>query len=368
VPGNAGVSKCGAGAAGQGVTIPLESIPNFTAVEALEFAKREYGIDGSISALPSERDQNFLISQAVEVSGVVGARGPADGRFVLKIANLHDARELLDFQNQALRRVRTAGACRVPRVVCTLQGLEITHLCNARTRTEHCVRVLDWIDGEVLANNAVRGPALFESIGTAMARVDAALCSYSHPAMGRVLQWDLRRAAMARENAELLPHARQTQVERLFSLWEEIEWTELRHSVIHGDPNDYNIIVAGGRMTGLLDFGDMVHTATVCDLAIALAYIMLGEQEPLPVAAQVIGAYQRCYPLTAAEQQALYPLILSRLAMSVCYSAHNRARNPHDPYQVVSEAGAWELLDRLAPVPTPEVFELIRAACAAATQ
>ena len=40
-------------------------------------------------------------------------------------------------------------------------------------------------------------------------------------------------------------------------------------------------------------------------------------------------------------------MVLSRLAMSVCYSAHNRARNPGDPYQVVSEAAAWILLGKL---------------------
>ena len=74
---------------------------------------------------------------------------------------------------------------------------------------------------------------------------------------------------------------------------------------------------------------------------------MLGEDEPLKAASQVICAYQDRYPLNVAEQQALFPLVLSRLAMSVCYSAHNRARNPGDPYQVVSEASAWILLGKL---------------------
>jgi Ser/Thr protein kinase RdoA (MazF antagonist) len=100
-------------------------------------------------------------------------------------------------------------------------------------------------------------------------------------------------------------------------------------------------------MAGLLDFGDMVCSATVCDLAVVLAYSMLGEDEPLSVATQVIGAYQRHFPLTDAERRALYPLILARLGMSVCYSAHNRARNPHDAYQVVSEAAVWDLLGKL---------------------
>ena len=176
--------------------------------------------------------------------------------------------------------------------------------------------------------------------------------------MQRVLQWDLRRAGMARENAGLLPQGRRPRVERHFARWERIDWGALRHSVIHGDANDYNVIVDAGRMVGLLDFGDAVHSATVCDLAVALAYAMLGEEQPLSVAAQVARAYQRHYPLTEAEQQALFPLVLSRLSMSVCYSAHNRARNPDDPYQVVSEAAAWDLLERLEDCPQRDLDEI----------
>jgi Ser/Thr protein kinase RdoA (MazF antagonist) len=98
-------------------------------------------------------------------------------------------------------------------------------------------------------------------------------------------------------------------------------------------------------------------------LAVALAYTMLGEAEPLAAAARVIRAYHRHYPLSTAEQEALYPLIVARLSMSVCYSAHNRARNPDDPYQVVSETAAWVLLSKLEYWPVADVRALIRAAC-----
>jgi Ser/Thr protein kinase RdoA (MazF antagonist) len=337
------------------MTIPLESIPSFTAAEALAIANQGYGLIGALSTLPSERDQNFLISES-------GAR-----KYVLKIANVNDAPALLDFQNRAMRHVETSqGGCRVQRVVRSLQGTDIMTMHNPRTGADHGVRLLTWLDGEVLAKSTARTPALFESIGAGMAGIDAALCGFSHPAMHRVLQWDLRRAAMARENVGLLARGRRARVERLFSQWERIDWAALRHSVIHGDANDYNVIVGGGRMVGLLDFGDMVHTATVCDLAITLAYVMLGEPQPLAAAAQVIRAYQRRYPLNAPEQQALYSLVLCRLAMSVCYSAHNRARNPGDPYQVVSEAAAWDLLDKLERWPAEHAPALIRAACAGA--
>jgi Ser/Thr protein kinase RdoA (MazF antagonist) len=316
--------------------IPLESIPSFTQAEALALAKRDFGIAGAVSALPSERDQNFLI---------VGEGG---GKFVLKIANAQDTPELLDFQNRAMRHVEDSmPGCRVQRVVSSLRGGDVVGVRQSGTGREHCVRLLTWIDGEVLAKSASRGPALFESIGAGLGKIDAALCSFTHPAMHRVLQWDLRRAGMAREHARLLPTPKRVHVERLFAQWEAIDWSTLRHSVIHGDANDYNVIVGAGSMVGLLDFGDIVYSATVCELAIALAYIMLGEPEPLNVAAQVTRAYQRHYPLNKSERAALYPLVLSRLAISVCYSAHNRARNPTDPYQVVSEAAAWDLLEKL---------------------
>jgi Ser/Thr protein kinase RdoA (MazF antagonist) len=332
--------------------IPLESIPRFEASDASEVARREFGIAGKISTLPSERDQNFLITDA------------DGGKYVLKIANLNDAAELLDFQNQAMRHVAKALTdCRVQNIVPSLQGSDLTTIGNKSTGALHCVRMLTWIDGEVLANAAARGATLFESIGASMAKIDAALCRFTHPAMCRVLQWDLRQAHMARENACLLSSERRARVERIFLQWDEIDWAALRHSVIHGDANDHNVLVDGARVVGLLDFGDMVHTATVCDLAIALAYTMLNEKDPLAVAAQVIGGYHRCHPLTDAEQRALFPLILSRLGMSVCYSAHNRARNPHDPYQVVTEAAAWELLDKLELCSPEDALTLIRANC-----
>jgi Ser/Thr protein kinase RdoA (MazF antagonist) len=335
------------------VTISLDSIPRFTAARALTIAHKHYGIEGRVTALPSERDQNFLI---------VDARG---AKFVLKIANRDDAPELLEFQHQAMRRVAAARCdCRVQEIVRSLGGADLSEIRDRAAGVRHCVRVTTWLPGDVLAKCVPRRPELLESIGAGMARIDAALRGFTHPAMHRVLQWDLRHAGLAREHAHLLPPARRIRVERVFAEWETIAWTRLRHSVIHNDANDYNVLIEDGRMTGLLDFGDLVHSAAVCDLAIALAYAMLHEKEPLGAAAAVIHAYHRHSPLTELEQRVLYPLILARLSASVCYAAHNRARNPDDAYQVVTEAAAWELLDRLEPHSPAAALAVVRGACA----
>lgn len=317
------------------MAISPESIPRFDAAEALAAALEHYGIQGSAAALPSERDQNFLLID------------PVRGKFVLKIANREDSAELLDFQHQAMRRVAGAGSgIRVAEVVRSRAGAELETILG-RDGNRHYLRVFSWIEGMLLAERTPRSRALLESLGAAMAQVDVALAGFVHPAMHRVLQWDLRHAGLARTLAPLLPERWRERVQAAFARWDEVDWKSLRHGVIHGDANDHNVLVEGDRVSGLLDFGDLVHSAIVCELAVALAYAMLSERQPLDAASAVIRGYQRHNSLGAAEQRALYPLVHARLAASLCYSAYNKARDPHDPYQVVSEAGVRQLLERL---------------------
>jgi Ser/Thr protein kinase RdoA (MazF antagonist) len=334
------------------MSISLDSIPRFTHRDALAVALEDYGIEGRVTTLPSERDQNFLITDA---------RGE---KFVLKIANRDDSPELLEFQHQAMRRAgQSLRECRVQEIVPSRNGADITSIRDAAAGVTHCVRVLGWLEGEVLAKCLSRSASLFESVGESLAQIDVALRGFAHPAMHRVLQWDLRHAGLAREHSDLLPRARRTRIERAFAEWDTIDWTALRHGVIHNDANDYNVLIAGDRVAGLLDFGDIVYTATVCELGIALAYAMLHEKAPLAAAAHVVRAYHRHNPLTEPEQRVLFPLILARLSASVCHAAHNRARNPNDPYQVVTEAAAWELLDKLELCPPAAALTMVQEAC-----
>ena len=335
------------------MAIALDSIPRFSASVALALAHREYGIAGEISVLPSERDQNFLIRDA------------ARGKIVLKIANRDDSPELLDFQHQAMRRAGGAVACRIQEIVPTRSGADIGTIADA-AGVRHCFRALTWIEGAVLGEEAARGAPLLESLGACVAQLDLALRDFTHPAMHRTLQWDLRHADLARGKVALLGQPRREWAENTFEEWEQIDWPQLRTSVIHGDVNDYNVLVDRGRVSGLLDFGDMVHSAVVCDLAVTLAYAVLRQADPLAAAAWVIRGYHRVNPLTEPEQRALMPLMRARLAVSLCYSAHNRARNPGDAYQTVSEAAVLDLVDRLES--REAALDMVRAACAAAPQ
>ena len=128
---------------------------------------------------------------------------------MLKIANRSDGPELLDFQHRAMRRVAAADCgCRVQEIVRTRGGADFCRIPGRGAGAGHCVRVATWLAGEVLATWPRGGPALLASIGECMARVDAALREFTHPAMHRVLQWDLRHAGLAREHLALLPPPR----------------------------------------------------------------------------------------------------------------------------------------------------------------
>jgi Ser/Thr protein kinase RdoA (MazF antagonist) len=333
------------------VAIPLDSIPRFSASQALELALREYGISGEISALPSERDQNFLIRDA------------GRGKIVLKIANRDDSPELLDFQHQAMRRVAAGRVdCRVQEIVPSCSGADIG-VVDGPAGVRYCFRALTWIEGALLGDEAVRSHSLLESLGACVAQVDLALRGFTHPAMHRVLQWDLRHADLARDKAAMLPNPWRQWVDDAFAEWERVDWPLLRTDVIHGDVNDYNVLVDGGRVSGLLDFGDMVRSAVVCELAVTLAYAILHQPDPLAAAACVIRGYHRKNPLTEPEQRALMPLMRTRLAMSLCYSAHNKARNPGDAYQTVTEGAALQLVGRLNRSSSEAALNAVRKAC-----
>ena len=124
---------------------------------------------------------------------------------------------------------------------------------------------------------------------------------------------------------------------------------ELRRSVIHGDVNDYNVIVDPQSMTvsGLIDFGDMVYSYTVGDLAIAIAYVILDKTDPHAAVAEIVSGYQSRFLLLEEEFEALWPLVRLRLAMSVCVAAHQLRQQPENQYLRISQKAIEENLPRI---------------------
>jgi 4-aminobutyrate aminotransferase-like enzyme/Ser/Thr protein kinase RdoA (MazF antagonist) len=330
----------------------VANAPQFTPADAVRLARDLYGLSLAAEPLPSERDQNFLL------------RDGAGPRFVLKIANRDEGLEILDLQNKLLQFLAGAGTgLAFPRLVAARSGLEITPV--GADGEAYFVRLLTWVDGVCLATVQPHSPMLLRSLGAALALLNQALQRFSHAAAHRVLYWDLRHAAMAWPHSDLLPESRRRVLQPFRDAWESLDWNRLPASVIYNDANDYNVLAdaAGSRVVSFLDLGDVVHSAIVCDLAIAIAYAMLDKQDPIAAAAEVVAGYHEIRPLDGAETDALYTLAATRLCASVCYAAKQARQAPHNDYLKISNRPAWELLEKLASYPAEWPREVFRRVC-----
>jgi Ser/Thr protein kinase RdoA (MazF antagonist) len=307
-------------------------------------ARDLFGLDGAIEELPSERDRNFRLTL------------PGGERYVLKVAHTAEPRDILTFQHQALARIaERAPDLGVPRVRHSLAGNDIEEV-TLPDGSMHLVRMLSWLSGQTLAQCPFQPPALLRSLGTLLGRLDAALEGFDHPAARRELKWDMARSLWVRDHLSALPDpGRRAMVTRhLDRFASEVLpiLPQVRQGVIHNDANDWNLIVSDGspdtrRVTGILDFGDMVSSALVAELAIGAAYAILGKPDPLAALAAVVAGYHEACPLSEAELSLVFPLVCTRLSVSVVNSAYQRSLYPDNEYLAISEAPAWTALERL---------------------
>ncbi|MCF7837517.1 MAG: aminotransferase class III-fold pyridoxal phosphate-dependent enzyme [Candidatus Marinimicrobia bacterium] len=337
----------------------MMSIDLFDTQAAERVMREAYGIEGKAKQLAGEYDLNFAIRAG-------------DQRWLLKIARVEAAREEVEFQNLVLEHVFAhldSEALPVQRVLPDRAGQRIVEL--ATVSGVRLARVLSYLDGRMLASVTPHFPELLVSLGATVARVDRALGGFSHPLAEREFKWNLTQSDGMLPKLENIrnPGRRAIAARHLETFVKVLKprLAELPRGVIHGDANDYNIVVTGSgreaRVSGLIDFGDAMDSPMVCGLAIALAYAMLGKADPIASAAHVVRGYHAVRPLSDLELELLYPLALTRLAVSVTNSATEQRLRPDDPYIIISEAPAWALLEKLETIHTNYPHYVFRAAC-----
>jgi Ser/Thr protein kinase RdoA (MazF antagonist) len=203
-----------------------------------------------------------------------------------------------------------------------------------------------YLDGVPLAEVESQPSDLLRDLGKKLGQLDYAMTDFDHPAVHRVFHWDL--ASGNRVIDEFAPLIEDPELRELVYQCRFEPRTELRRSVIHGDANDRNVLVHPERMiVGLIDFGDMVYSYTAGNLAIAIAYAVLGKADPAVSAREVIDGYTSEFPLLDNEMEALWSLVLLRLGASACLAAHQGKQRPENEYLQVSQRGIKENLGRL---------------------
>lgn len=328
--------------------------PNLSASELSALLDLHWGLKGAVVPLASERDQNARIDAA-------------GGRSVLKVVNPAEDRGFVELQNAVIAHLASVGFAGVPRLVPTRGGGAM-----AETLVDGCatpVRLVSFIDGRLLADMP-KTPALLGNLGDFMGRLSAALQGFGHKGAHRPdFLWNLDNAlGVEAYVADIADAARRAMIERLFVRYRARVLPvlpRLRASVLHQDANDNNVIVDAAdptRIAGLIDFGDMGFGRTVNELAIALAYALMGAEDLYGAARALIGGYAGRFPLTAAEADVLFDLMRMRLAMSVCISSHQSKRHPDNAYLTISQAPAFALLERLETLDPEFMVALFRKA------
>ena len=275
-----------------------------------------WGLDGNLVEVHGERDRNFRVETG-------------SGRYLLKVHNPVEAESVLDLQDSALRHIRAVDpGLPVPDVVPTADGRPWAELAGTDGRMSFA-RVMTWLDGhhpDLDRLDATRA----HDWGRTSARLGRALRGFVHPACSYPIAWDLQRLPQLRRWLSAVDHERRPVIEAVLDRFDDRiapRLRMLRAQVVHNDLAPTNVLVDDEwRVTGITDFGDMTHTALVCDVAVTAADLVPDRPDGMDLAVEVVAGYHCLTPLELPEAELVADLIAARYAATVLITA-GRARD-----------------------------------------
>lgn len=336
--------------------------PGISVAGADRIARQVFGVTGQFRNLSSERDSNFHITL------------PCGAQALLKITNAREDRSVTAMQTAALMHLAVVDPdLPVQRICETLSG-GAWEIVTGPSGQEHVVRLMSWLEGTML-HAATPGPDLHRRIGNLLGRLTKGMRGFFHPAAGHILQWDIKQAAGLRPMLDAVPDtALRNRLARHLDRFEaEIapRLPHLRAWVVHNDFNPHNLVVDATEArnpTGIIDFGDMVHTPLACDLAIACSYNITTGSAPLARVAAIVAGYASVL-MPEEEEIALLPdLIRMRHITTLAITAWRAARYPENATYILRNSDvSLRGLDMIDRIGTHEAAQVLRAAIHAKT-
>jgi 4-aminobutyrate aminotransferase-like enzyme/Ser/Thr protein kinase RdoA (MazF antagonist) len=340
--------------------IKILSRPEMDAADALDIVRQKYGLDGTLTPLPGERDLNFRLDT------------PDGRRLVVKASSPDEVDEILDIEVDLVRHIARMTEGFAPDVIPASDGDFVVRYTDSAGRSQR-IRVVEYLEGGLLADVRPRSEALLYDLGRRLAELDSALGAYpDHPPARIDFDWALGRSGMVMERCLDLFQGEELQLIRgVLDAWlrREPDFLGLGSQVIHGDVNDHNVLVSAPgagprRITGIIDLGDAHSAPRVFDLGITLAYAILGTSDPLMAAAAVTRGFHDRTPLSEDEMDVVWALTRARLGASVSIARWRQHEEGQvDEYLTVSERPAWEMIRRLDGIHERLAEGVIRDAC-----
>lgn len=297
----------------------------------LPFLLERWGIEGDLSRLSGERDQNFRVTAG-------------DGsRYVLKIASLLEDLALVDFQTQALLHLEAADpAIPVPRIKRSLAGNLFETLTTERG--DHPVRVLSWVDGTPFGELDPPSHDTIAQIGALQGRMCRAFQGFTHEGGAHFMPWDILnglvesdalcndylRGELAERCEPILTHLASSALPRM---------RQLPHQVIHNDAHSGNVLCDPrnpATVTGVIDFGDLLYRPIVVDLATSLSSFLERGESPVAESAALIGGFTQHMNMPPEQLELVYDALMAR-AILIVQLLQFRAENTEADASLVEE-------------------------------
>lgn len=333
--------------------------PSICKDDVITFLKERYAIQASeVSDLGSYVDQNLLV---VDHAGNKSVLKIHDGAEKIPVIQLQ-----LDVADQFSKALPEIA---FPDSLPSSNGKFIEEILLPSGQ-RHFIRLIKFVPGRMLKDFNGFDKSLLTNIGKVVATTDIAMSQFYDPCASRPdLPWDLKNARKVGHLTKYIscPHKRRLTDFFFMKFENEVEDTLLdtRKSVIHGDLHRYSMMVDDDAncVTGIIDFGDVIYTHTICNLAVCLSDIMIGSEDPITVATKVVGAYHRVNPLTEQEVSILHYLTCTRLAVYIAMAAHSSTIHESNQHAQLKETQVYALMKQMIAINPIHVENVYRQAC-----
>ncbi len=301
------------------------------------FLEAKYDIKCTFKQLAGYQDLNYLVNS---VSGE---------KFILKLSTDPADIDFIRSQNRILAELSkgpVGGLLPVP--VQDIHGEYLNEIqINGVTAY---ARLFRFIEGDFLAESSP-GKQFYFELGNVFALIDHGMAGLEDAVLKcRTHDWELSRVLELREDISLIKDPLDRRLTHYFLMKYREEVFPVIHklpmSLIHGDGNDWNILFRADSVCGVIDFGDMVWGPRINEVAVVLAYAMMGRPDFEEIYHSVIDGYSKTIPLTEMELSILHWLVAARWCQTMVMAARRAAENPESKYHQVSVAGARDMLDK----------------------
>lgn len=316
--------------------------------------RRQYDLTGQLSRIPTEKDDTFRLTTDA-------------GRFLVKVAPATESVEIVNLQSAVMLHLEKARpAVPIQRLIRGVHG-QVESTVVDSVGNPRILRVMNYLDGDLLSSLTPTASQA-QQVGSALARLDGALTSFRHAEESRLLIWDLKNFLHMRPLLQLVNERDDVSMATwVFDQFEAIvapRMATLPTQMIHGDFSPFNVVVdpaADGFVTGVIDFGDVVRSPVVFELAVAVAnQIGANERRPWGSALDIVRGYRAVRPLADRDVALLAVAGPARLLLRALIFGWRASVDPHSrDYGLSHSARDWTRLRCALSVAMPTIQTLL---------